>query len=160
MKFLTPPPCVTWEEKCGGGGWGHFMHFLIFFFILHYFLFQIYQDKHKANTNSMKHQPPLNKVAREVITKDTQGATGGFSAAVMDSDVALSSISRQLTNESTSGVGGRRERVGSLPPKISTTLAQTWKEDIDAGHLLPLLFEYFGESLFSFIPTPELSYFL
>ena len=93
-------------------------------------------------------------------TKDVQGAAGGFSTAPMSSDAGLPSISRQLTNGSISGFGGRREKARGLLPNTSTILAQAWKEDMDAGHLFPLLFEYFGESMFSFIPLPELSFFV
>ncbi|XP_057485587.1 transcription initiation factor TFIID subunit 6-like isoform X1 [Actinidia eriantha] len=122
-------------------------------------------NKRKASTDSMKHQPPLKKIATEgqmgiMPTKDVQGATGGFSTAPMSSDTGLPSISRQLTNGSISGVGGRREKARGLLPNTSTILAQAWKEDMDAGNLLPLLFEYFGESMFSFIPMPELSFFV
>ncbi|GFZ04997.1 hypothetical protein Acr_17g0005690 [Actinidia rufa] len=93
-------------------------------------------------------------------TKTMQGATGGFSTAPMNSDAGLPSISRQLTNESISGVVGRREKARGVLPNTSTILAQAWKEDMDVVHLLPLLFEYFDESVFSFIPMLELSFFV
>jgi len=84
---------------------------------------------------------------------------GGFSNAPMGTDAGLPSVSRQLTNERTSGTSSRREKVGGLPPNMSTILAQVWKEDMDAGNLLLLLVEYFGESMSSFVPMPELSFF-
>jgi len=122
-------------------------------------------NKHKASTDDMKHQPLLKKIAIEgsmgvppanSLPGDMQG---GFSNAPMGTDAGLPSVSRQLTNERTSGTSSRREKVGGLPPNMSTILAQVWKEDMDAGNLLLLLVEYFGESMSSFVPMPELSFF-
>lgn len=115
----------------------------------------------------MKHQqPPLKKLAIEgpmgVIPSNSMPGDlqGGFSNSPMGTDAGLPSISQQLTNEKTSGMSSRREKVGGLPPNMPTILAQGWKEDMDAGNLLPLLVEYFGESMLSFVPMPELSFFL
>lgn len=69
---------------------------------------------------------------------NTQGSTSGFPPMMG----APSSIGRQLSKEN------------------SSILAQAWKDDIDAGQLLPPVFELFGESLLSFIPKPEASIFL
>ncbi|XAR67411.1 hypothetical protein NMG60_11002162 [Bertholletia excelsa] len=128
-------------------------------------------NKRKANADKMIHQPPLKKMAIDgpvgsmagnSLPGDVQGATGGFSTSVAVSDTGLQSMPRQLTNESTSVVGGpRREKVArGLPSKMLPSLSQAWKEDIEPGHLLPSLFEHFGESMFSFVPMPEMSCFL
>ncbi|KAA8527021.1 hypothetical protein F0562_008750 [Nyssa sinensis] len=124
-------------------------------------------NKRKASMENLMHQPPLKKAAIDgpmgvtnPLSGDLQGSTGGFSTTLGGSDAALPSMSRQLTNEKISGNSGRREKVSGQPVKTSSVLAQAWKEDIDFGHMLPLLFEYFGESMFSFIPSPELSFFL
>ncbi|KAJ7008523.1 hypothetical protein NC653_007250 [Populus alba x Populus x berolinensis] len=39
-------------------------------------------------------------------------------------------------------------------------LNQVWNDDLNTGHLLASLFELFGESILSFIPSPEMSLFL
>ncbi|PQQ10005.1 transcription initiation factor TFIID subunit 6 [Prunus yedoensis var. nudiflora] len=86
---------------------------------------------------------------------DMQGAVGGFSSSVGGLNVGLPSISHQLPKEHMSG----REVSGKMV-KGSTVLAHAWKEETDAGHLLASLFEYFGESVFTFMPKSELSLFL
>lgn len=110
------------------------------------------------------HQPSLKKVATDgkmgVIPMnsmqiDTQGTTGGYSAAAGGSGVGLSSLSRQLPTENVPG-----REVGGRVVKTSTVLSQAWKEDMDAGQMLASLFELFGESVFAFTPNPELSFFL
>ena len=101
---------------------------------------------------------PINSLA---VNK--QGLPGGFSAsttstAVGGSDAGLSSsMSQQLPHENISG--GRREAAGTRSLKTSAVLAMAWK-DGNAGQLSTSLFEYFGESMFCFTPSPELSLFL
>ncbi|KAI8552934.1 hypothetical protein RHMOL_Rhmol06G0306600 [Rhododendron molle] len=145
-KVLFPTPRMTWKSKAK--------------------VLTAMPNKHKASTDDMKHQPPLKKIAIEgpmgVIPSNSMPGDmqGGFSNSPMGTDAGLPSISQQLTNERTSGMSSRREKVGGLPPNMPTILAQAWKEDMDAGNLLPLLVEYFGESMLSFVPLPELSFFL
>ncbi|XP_058218813.1 transcription initiation factor TFIID subunit 6-like isoform X2 [Rhododendron vialii] len=145
-KVLFPTPRMTWKSKAK--------------------VLTAMPNKHKARTDDMKHQPPLKKLAIEgpmgVIPSNSMPGDmqGGFSNSPMGTDAGLPSISQQLTNERTSGMSSRREKVGGLPPNMPTILAQAWKEDMDAGNLLPLLVEYFGESMLSFVPMPELSFFL
>lgn len=109
-------------------------------------------NKRKASTDNMMQQPPLKKLATDgavgaMPMNSMQGAAGGFSTSV--------SMSHQLPKEHMLG----REVSGKMV-KGSTVLAQAWKEETDAGHLMASLFEYFGESVFSFTPKPELSFFL
>ncbi|CAK7324567.1 unnamed protein product [Dovyalis caffra] len=121
-------------------------------------------NKRKASTDNLMQQPMLKKIAADgaigampmkSMPVDMRGAAGGFPTAVGASSLSVSAISRQLPNENMSGreISGRRL-------KTSTVLSQAWKEDMDAGHLLASLFELFSESMFSFIPKPELSFFL
>lgn len=128
---------------------------------------KINPGKRKASTDNLMQQPPLKKLATDgsmgvmpinSLAVDKQGLTGGFSTstAVGSSDVGLSSKSQQLASENISG--GRRE-VGTRSLKASAVLAQAWK-DVNAGQLSASLFEYFGESMFCFTPSPELSLFL
>ncbi|XP_057978004.1 transcription initiation factor TFIID subunit 6-like [Malania oleifera] len=109
-------------------------------------------NKRKTSMDNLVQQTSLKKVAMDStagaipmnsLPVDMQGAGGGFLATVGGSDVS-----------------GRRERVGGRVLKMSAVLAQAWKENMDAGHLLASLFEYFGESMFCFTPTHELSLFL
>lgn len=122
------------------------------------------QDKRKASADNLMPQPPLKKIAMEgrmgamrmnSMQVDVQGATAGFPSAVGGSSLGVSSIPRQLPNENFPG-----RQVGGQMVKTSSVLAQAWKEDMDAGHLLASLFEYFGESVFSYAPKSELSFFL
>lgn len=113
-------------------------------------------DKRKASTDNMMQQPPLKKLATDgavgampmnSMQVDMQGAAGGFSTSV--------SMSHQLPKEHMLG-----REVSGKTVKGSTVLAQAWKEETNAGHLMASLFEYFGESVLSFTPKPELSFFL
>ncbi|OAY55201.1 transcription initiation factor TFIID subunit 6 [Manihot esculenta] len=120
-------------------------------------------NKRKASTDNLMQQPPLKKLATDgamgvmpmnTMQVEMQGATGGFPKAVGASSMGVPLMSRQLPNENMPG------RDSGQVLKTSTVLAQAWKEDIDAGRLLASLYELFGESMFAFIPKPELSFFL
>lgn len=136
-----------------------------FFLLNHHLLcFLINLDKRRASMDNLMQQRPLKKIASEgtmgavpmsSMQVDVQGTTGGYSTAVGASSVGLSSMTRQLPTENIPG-----REVGGRAVKVSNILAQAWKEDMDAGHLVAPLFELFGESLFSFTPKPELSFFL
>lgn len=135
--------------------------FCLLFPDLHYPLcILVNLDKRKASTDNLVQQQPLKKIATDstmgvVPMNSMQGTTGGYSTAVGGSSSGLSSMSRQLPAENISG-----REVGGRAVKVSTVLSQGWKEDMDAGHLMGSLFEFFGESLSSFTPKPELGFFL
>lgn len=121
-------------------------------------------NKRKASTDNLMQQPLLKKIATDSaigampmnsMPVEMQGAASGFPTAVGASSVSVSAISRQLSNENVP-----RREISGRGLKTSTVLAQAWKEDMDAGHLLASLFELFSESMFSFTPKPELSFFL
>ncbi|KAL5700134.1 Transcription initiation factor TFIID subunit 6 [Ranunculus cassubicifolius] len=61
---------------------------------------------------------------------------------------------------SSSFSGGQVGNDSRKSKKSPLALAQAWKEDMDAGHLLSSLFELFGESILPFTPSAELSFFL
>ncbi|WJX37589.1 hypothetical protein P8452_25339 [Trifolium repens] len=87
---------------------------------------------------------PMNSMSVD----NMQGSTSGFSPmmGVSNSNAGVSStMGRQQSKENNTS---------------SSILAQAWKDDIDAGQLLPPVFELFGESLLSFIPKPESFIFL
>ncbi|XVE50749.1 hypothetical protein DITRI_Ditri01bG0188300 [Diplodiscus trichospermus] len=121
-------------------------------------------NKRKASTDNLMQQTPVKKLATDgaigmmpinSMQVDMQGVVGGFSTGIGGSNIGVSSISRQVSNNNISG-----REVGGRGLKTSTVLAQAWKEDTDAGNLLASLFELFGESMLSFTPEPELSFFL
>ncbi|KAF9666490.1 hypothetical protein SADUNF_Sadunf16G0234600 [Salix dunnii] len=121
-------------------------------------------NKHKASTDNLMQQPLLKKIAADSTISampmnsmpvEKQGAASGFPTIVGASSVSVSAISRKVSNENTP-----RREIGGRGLNTSTILAQAWKEDMDAGHLLTSLFELFGESMFCFTPKPELSFFL
>uniref|UniRef100_A0A6M2ED43 TATA box binding protein associated factor (TAF) histone-like fold domain-containing protein n=1 Tax=Populus davidiana TaxID=266767 RepID=A0A6M2ED43_9ROSI len=121
-------------------------------------------NKRKASTDHLMQQPPLKKIAadsaigampKNSMPVEMQGAASGFPTAVGASSVSVSAISRQLSSENTP-----QREISGRGLKTSAVLAQAWKEDMDAGHLLSSLFELFSESMFSFTPKPELSFFL
>lgn len=118
------------------------------------------QGKRKASSDNLMQQPPLKKIASDgtmvaMRMNSMQSATPGLPTAIGGSNVGVSAIPHQLPSENLPA-----RQVGGQMPKTSSVLAQAWKEDMDGGHLLASLFEYFGESLFSFTPKPELSVFL
>lgn len=109
-------------------------------------------------------QPPLKKIATDgprglmpvnSLPIEMQGTAGGFSSTMGVSNAGTSSMVHQLLNDKNPG-----REVGGQPVKVSATLAQAWKDDIDAGHLLSSVHELFGESVLSFIPKAEASMFL
>lgn len=75
----------------------------------------------------------------------------------------MADFQQMLEHQSNINAGGsssRREIVGGEGLKTSAGLEQAWKEDMDAAQLLPLLYEYFGESMLTFVPSPQSSLFL
>ncbi|XP_058070769.1 transcription initiation factor TFIID subunit 6 [Magnolia sinica] len=125
-------------------------------------------NKRKASNDQLSQQPPLKKVAADgplgsiSLPAGMQGTTNSFPAVSGDSDMGPSSSSRQVPNDIALGGGNRREKGGGgqAPKTMSAALTQAWKEDLDAGHLLASLFELFGEGIFSFKQSPEMSFFL
>ncbi|KAG9146754.1 hypothetical protein Leryth_005082 [Lithospermum erythrorhizon] len=104
-------------------------------------------NKRKASMDNLMHQPPLKKVAMD----------GSSSAMPMNSsNVGLSSLS----NETLPTTSGRREMVGGQVQKTTNISGRTGKDDLDVLRYMPLLNNYFGESMLSFVPSPELSLFL
>ncbi|KAE9456227.1 hypothetical protein C3L33_11871, partial [Rhododendron williamsianum] len=125
--------------------------------------------KRKATMEHLEHQPPHKKVATDgpinmpasnSLPPEIRGVPGA-PAALGDSDAGASPSSGQMSGE---GISGSRSKVGrgnnNQALDSSAVLNQAWKDDLDSGRLLVSLFELFGESIFNFIPTPEMSSFL
>ncbi|XP_060199697.1 transcription initiation factor TFIID subunit 6 isoform X2 [Lycium barbarum] len=119
-------------------------------------------SKRKASLDNMMTQPPAKRLMTDGPTRSmsanslpvgTQGPAVGHETGVSSAPHGLQH------NENMLRASGRREMAGGQG-KTSVALDQAWKEDLDAARLLPSLFECFGERMFSFTPSPELSFFL
>lgn len=127
-------------------------------------------NKRKASMDNLLQQPPQKKLSTDGVMgampmnpmqqPNMQGISGGFAGAAGGSDTGLSAITPQLQGENVLGSNVQREKADAQAQKTSSVLAQAWKEETDGGRLLSSLFEYFGHSMFSFTPAPELSLFL
>lgn len=116
------------------------------------------QNKRKASME-LDQQPPQKKVASDgpkgvVPINSLPSAT----MATGDSNMGPSS-SGHVNDESKLGAT-IKEKGDKRALKMSAILAQAWKDDLNSGQFLFSLFELFGESIFSFIPVPEMSMFL
>lgn len=129
-------------------------------------------NKRKANADLLEQQPPHKKVATDgpmviqsnnSMPSDIRGDLG-VAAPLGDSEAGpSSSSSRRIPSEGISGSSGSRvssSRGGDQALKMSAVLNQAWKDDLNSGRLLVSLFELFGEGIFNFIPSPEMSLFL
>ncbi|KAL3333578.1 hypothetical protein AABB24_033588 [Solanum stoloniferum] len=127
-------------------------------------------NKRKTSMDNMISQPPTKKLVTDGPTPmlsdslpvDIQGATDGHDTVLAVTDGDLSSSPQDLQNKNATNVmrPSKREITGGQSQKTSTALGQALKKDMDAANSLPPLFEYFGESMLFFAPTPELSFFL
>ena len=97
-----------------------------------------------------------------MLVEPNNSLSSGQPGEIGASNVAPSSTSRQDANERVKGGRGHRESgdKNKTSLRMSAVLNQVWKEDLKSGHLLVSLFELFGDRMFSFIPTPEMSLFL
>ncbi|CAH9069057.1 unnamed protein product [Cuscuta epithymum] len=109
--------------------------------------------KMSMTDNMMLQQSPLKKVA-----------DGGALSATTDTPTSFPS---SLPSENLPRiVNGRRDTAtaGSQAALKAATLAPSVKANLkgntDIARLMPFLFEYFGDSVSSFTPAPELSIFL
>ncbi|KAK4341882.1 hypothetical protein RND71_037698 [Anisodus tanguticus] len=127
-------------------------------------------NKRKASTDDMISEPSTKKLMTDgpaPLLSDSspvgiQGATDGHATTPGAADADLSSGPQGLQNETLINEKrtSRREINGGQSQKRPAAPGQPWKKDIDAAHLLPPLFDYFGESMLFFAPSPELSFFL
>lgn len=127
-------------------------------------------SKRKASLDNMMTQPPPKRLMTDGPTGSmtanslpvsTQGPAVGYAVTLGVTETGVSSAPHGLQhNENTLRTIGKRDMTAGLGQKTSVALDQAWKEDLDAARLLPSLFECFGERMFSFTPSPELSLFL
>ncbi|XP_009591415.1 transcription initiation factor TFIID subunit 6-like isoform X2 [Nicotiana tomentosiformis] len=128
-------------------------------------------NKRKASMDNMISQPPPKKLMTDgpacamlssSLPVGIQGAIGGNATTLGVTDASLSSGPQGLQNENANNLmrASRREIAGGKIQKAPAALGQASKKDMDAANLLPPLFEYFGDSMLFFAPSPELSFFL
>lgn len=124
-------------------------------------------NKRKASVEDLGQQSPLKKIANDgtivapsdnSLLTDMQVETR-VPASLGVSDASPSSSS-QILSKSGKGSRGRRDGGENEALRMRAVLNQAWKDDLKSGQLLVSLSELFGERIFSFIPTPELSLFL
>lgn len=122
-----------------------------------------YQDKRKASMEHME-QPPPKKIATDgpvdMVVLSHMQVEPIAPVPLGDSKTGLSTSSEHTPNYSEAGSRNRKDKGDSQAIKTSAILSQVWKDDLNSGHLLVSLFELFGESILSFIPSPEMSLFL
>ncbi|PHT35387.1 Transcription initiation factor TFIID subunit 6b [Capsicum baccatum] len=127
-------------------------------------------SKRKASLDNMMTQPPPKKLMTDGPTGsmmanslpvNTQGPATGYATTLGVTETGVSSAPHGLKqNENMLRTSGKRDLAAGQDQKTSVALDQAWKEDVDAARLLPSLFECFGERMYSFTPSPELSFFL
>ncbi|CAN4117814.1 unnamed protein product [Withania somnifera] len=128
-------------------------------------------SKRKASLDNMMTQPPPKRLMTDGPTGSmtsnslpvsTQvGPAVGYAATLGFTETGVSSAPHGLQHsENMRRTSGRRDMTVGQGKKTSVALDQSWKEDLDAARLLPSLFECFGERMFSFTSSPELSFFL
>ncbi|KAL3502747.1 hypothetical protein ACH5RR_037196 [Cinchona calisaya] len=109
-------------------------------------------------------QPPLKKIGNDdgalfpLANNSSDMETDKGAAALGNSSAGFSS-----PKEISDSASEKRQRRGEPEKQILKTpalLNQAWEDDLDSGRLLILLFELFGESIFPFIPMPEMAFFL
>eukprot|EP01018_Ginkgo_biloba_P017040 Gb_30850 [translate_table: standard] len=91
---------------------------------------------------------------------DCAGSTLEVQTLDTQSESSLGKVTGQNSDENLTG-GNRREK-GRVcqSDRSANALAEAWKEDADAGHLLASLVDLFGEGMFPFIASSEMSFFL
>ncbi|KAM0844452.1 hypothetical protein ACQ4PT_057022 [Festuca glaucescens] len=128
-------------------------------------------NKRKSSTDLSASQPPLKKMASDVLMSSMSsaatmagnmpGSMDGFSTQLPNPSMMQASSSGQMADGIAAAGLIRRDQGGNQHAQmVSTVLRQAWKEDQDAGHLLASLHDVFGEAIFSFIQPPEISFFL
>nr|GMC74522.1 transcription initiation factor TFIID subunit 6-like [Ipomoea batatas] len=124
-------------------------------------LTSVSSNKRKISMDNMiqQQQPPQKKLVTDGAA-GMQGATSGYATNLGATDGGFASTPQALSSENSQRISSRKEMSGSQAPKSQVGLNQAWKQDIDAAHLLPFLFEFYGESMLSFVPAPELLVFL
>lgn len=117
-----------------------------------------HEGEHKVNEYQLEEQEPTKKIVNDnnadVMENDKSADVIGGSA------VGESSSSRIIPQECVKKARQHRDKLDEFSAEALTLINQTWKDDLASGRLLVSLSELFGESIFPFIPMPEMSIFL
>lgn len=73
---------------------------------------------------------------------------------------ALGKVAGQSSEENMTGASSKEKGRMSKVARPGSSLAETWKEDANTGKLLASIVDLFGESMFPFIGSSEMSLFL
>ncbi|KAG7022831.1 Transcription initiation factor TFIID subunit 6 [Cucurbita argyrosperma subsp. argyrosperma] len=126
-----------------------------------------FSNKRKSNADHLEGQPPLKKMVIDcpmgvMPTNSSASYMEGtvIPAASGNSNLISPTSSRPLQDEMVSGSTSSKGKRDDQILKRSAVLSQVWKEDLNSGKLLTSMLDLFGESMFCFIPSPELSLFL
>ncbi|KAG6589132.1 Transcription initiation factor TFIID subunit 6, partial [Cucurbita argyrosperma subsp. sororia] len=126
-----------------------------------------FSNKRKSNADHLEGQPPLKKMVIDCpmgVTPTNSSASymegTVIPAASGNSNLISPTSSRPLQDEMVSGSTSSKGKRDDQILKRSAVLSQVWKEDLNSGKLLTSMLDLFGESMFCFIPSPELSLFL
>ncbi|XP_076926801.1 transcription initiation factor TFIID subunit 6-like [Bidens hawaiensis] len=133
-NLLSPPPHNIWKRN---GKFGT-------------------SNPNKRKVSGMMEQPLKKVVTSEgshLVKVEMQGGSSGFSITRGGSDAGAP---RFMANEKVPGASGRKDRLALMS---SLAVSRAWKKETNAGHLLPKLYDVFGESMFPFVPSPELCNF-
>ncbi|GJZ32473.1 transcription initiation factor TFIID subunit 6-like protein [Tanacetum coccineum] len=114
-------------------------------------------NKRKAAMMNNMMEQPLKKVApadgSHMVKVETQGGNSGFS---ITRDGGMHQLPRFMPNDNMPGSSGRRDKFGGVSQMSAVAVSRAWKKEVNAGHLLPKLYDLFGQSMFPFVPSPEL----
>ncbi|XP_021847743.1 transcription initiation factor TFIID subunit 6 isoform X1 [Spinacia oleracea] len=118
--------------------------------------------KRKASLDHTEEQPPLKKVATDgpLLDNNTSPSVKLNEEEEVGGASDLPSTSKQMTVSEKVGSRDDKNKSDEEFVKLSGVLNQVWKEDLKSGQVLVSMLDQFGESIFPFIPTPELSLFL
>lgn len=126
-----------------------------------------FSNKRKSNADQLEGQPPLKKMVIDgpmgvTPTNSSASYMEGtvIPAASGNSNLISPTSSRPTQDEMVSGSTSSKGKRDDQILKRSAVLSQVWKEDLNSGKLLTSMLDLFGESMFCFIPSPELSLFL
>lgn len=108
-------------------------------------------------------QPPLKKTETDDAVLQSSNNPSEMDIEQNAAPLGNHGVGPSSAEEVQGAASKRRQRIQTLDKqslKTPALLDQAWKDDLDSGRLLVKLFELFGESIFPFIPTPEMALFL
>lgn len=114
--------------------------------------------KRKANDDQLEEQEPMKKTVNDDDNAD--GMEIDTSAVAIGGSAVSESALKIIPQEHARKSRQQRDKHDKFSAETLTLINQMWKDDLASGRLLVSLSELFGESIFPFIPMPEMSIFL